>query len=300
MSSANDEITGEVSSGEPIAPEVVDPISQFLSTTEGEYPLVRTGEGLMRLREARGLDLAAVSAETKIRRDYLEAIETMNVKLVPFTYMKMYLGAYARHLGLDPVEVVRRYEIQCGAISEAAEVEIDTTPRDRMRARVVSLAGVAAAVVFVGAIGAIVATQMFGRDGDDVVVADGEIVPVNGARVAIFDEVDLARVDAEASMQLEIHAVRRGWLEVRGADGTVFRSRTMSEGETFRPRIGAGWTVQARDGGAFEWRVGDVVISALGPDATPVYAISVDEAAALAASTIEPLTAAVSDGSPTR
>ena len=89
-------------------------------------------------------------------------------------------------------------------------------------------------------------------------------------------EIDFAAFRAEASQEFSLQATKSAWIEVRGSDGTVFRSRNMSAGETYFPRMGAGWTITVRDAGAFEWRLGDDVYATVGDDQQALYSLSVD------------------------
>ena len=118
-------------------------------------------------------------------------------------------------------------------------------------------------------------------------------VAVSGARDSLFEDVR-AETRAPVELPLEILAVRQGWLEVRGADGTIFLSRTLAEGETYFPRLNAGWTVSARNGGDFQWRVGDVVIGPVGPDGAQVFSLAVDEQIPIATELLAPPTVAAS------
>lgn len=278
--------------------------ARFLADTEGEYPALRTGPGLARLREGLGLSLSDISAATMIRQDFLRHLEMMTIKEIPTTYIPMYLATYARQLGLEPATVVSRYELQCGALSEAPDIQIDTTPRARLRQQVKWVTAAAAVFVISGVV-LIFAIQLFARRGDELAdaVIDEPVAgapAVNGGRDALIDPAALARIDAQAALPLELVALRRSWIEVRGADGTVFRDRVVAPGERLGVRVGAGWTVSARDGGAFAWHVGDVVIGPLGPDGAPVYAASVDAAAAEAQARVAPLTAAYGTTVPNR
>mgnify|MGYP000144221309 CR=1 FL=1 len=83
---------------------------------------------------------------------------------------------------------------------------------------------------------------------------------------------------AETGEEFGIVANKRAWIEVRGSDGTVFRNREMSPGEVYFPRTGAGWTITVRDGGAFEWQLGDLTAAAVGEPGQALYSISVDGA----------------------
>ncbi|MDQ7819568.1 MAG: DUF4115 domain-containing protein [Armatimonadota bacterium] len=65
------------------------------------------GERLRAAREARGLSLAAASAQTRIRAGYLQALEEEQFDRLPGrAYARGYLRAYARALGLDPDDLL--------------------------------------------------------------------------------------------------------------------------------------------------------------------------------------------------
>ncbi len=279
------------------------PEERFLSDTDGELPIMRVGPGLARLREARGETLDEVSKVTRLRRDWLLAIESMNVKLVPASVLNNYLSAYARHLGLIPDDLIARFEQQCGAISEAEDQTIDTTPKDRLPKEIKWASIAAAALLVVGGLSVFGLRALNPGGGDTsetAKVATSPVIAPSTISAPLFDDAKLAELDATAAPPLEIIALRKGWIEIRGADGTVFRERVMAEGETYRPRIGAGWTVNARDAGAFAWRIDGTEVAVFGADGTPVYAVSVDAAARDARDAAQPMTASVAEGSPSR
>ena len=258
-------------------------------TFDGES--LRMGQVLRRVREARGLELDDITAATRLRRDYLMWIERMEVGELPGGgYLTAILGTYARHLGLPERDVVAAYTRECGAVEDVKECE----PVPKMgkigpeRARWPLMLASASALVALAA-GAIGVSQ-FMRPAPQVADAPA-IVAVNGARDSLFEDTAGSRPVPD-TLPLELVAVRQGWLEVRGADGTIFRSRTMAQGETYFPRLNAGWTVSARDGGAFQWRVGDIVVGPLGPEGAEVFSVSVDEQLARAAEVSAPAMAA--------
>jgi hypothetical protein len=84
------------------------------------------------------------------------------------------------------------------------------------------------------------------------------------------------------SQIVEVVALAPSWLEVRGPDGTIFLSRDMAQGESYKPDVGAGWTLHARDGAAFEIRLNNNVVGALGEPGAPVLGRRVDAIAAAA------------------
>lgn len=68
------------------------------------------GKSLKLLREKLGLDLKAISAETKIPIKTLEWIEEEELEHLPApVYLKGFLRAYARMLNLDPQKLVEGY-----------------------------------------------------------------------------------------------------------------------------------------------------------------------------------------------
>lgn len=68
------------------------------------------GRSLKQLREKLGIDLKAVSAETKINMKTLELIEEEDLDHLPaMVYLKGFLKAYARALNLDPQKLIEGY-----------------------------------------------------------------------------------------------------------------------------------------------------------------------------------------------
>jgi len=89
------------------------PQEPALSFTELSFKSVEEnfrGRILRQIRERMGIDLKAVSAETRISMKILELIEEEAVdKLPPLVYLKGFLRGYAKSLGLDPLKVVEDY-----------------------------------------------------------------------------------------------------------------------------------------------------------------------------------------------
>jgi hypothetical protein len=81
---------------------------------------------------------------------------------------------------------------------------------------------------------------------------------------------------AEARV-VEIRALAPAWLEARGPDGTVFLSRTLQPGDVYRPDPSPGWTLHARDGGAFELYVNGASAGLLGTAGMPVLGRQIDD-----------------------
>lgn len=265
-----------------------------------ETPDLLMGQALRQVREHQGLTLEAIAGELRINKPYLMGIERMETSTIPSGYVTPVLRAYAKRLGLEGDRVVADYTGDCGAVATVTKAAPVAPIESRVKRQIdwrLPAMGVAA-VLGIGLVGGLVVSALGGapREAADVMVAE----PMNGARESLFADVPLPERLETAPLELTLVAVADGWVEIRGADGTLYRSRVMRAGETYAPRIGAGWTVNARNGAAFEWRVGDAVVGPLGPQDTAVYAASVDTVAARAAEVATPALAAAGAGQPSR
>lgn len=92
------------------------------------------GALLRKAREQRGYSLDDIQESTKIRKRYLEAIETGDYKVLPGSfYVRAFVKTYAETVGLDAEEVLRLYqkELPKSATSEIGTVEPRIQPKRR-------------------------------------------------------------------------------------------------------------------------------------------------------------------------
>ena len=69
------------------------------------------GKYLKKERETKKISLREISKSIKVREQFLKAVEEDRYDLLPSpTYVKGFLAAYAKSIGLDPNEVILRYE----------------------------------------------------------------------------------------------------------------------------------------------------------------------------------------------
>jgi hypothetical protein len=97
---------------EPPAPEPCCPVSDEPRKSPLQLGITEeaTGEFLRRARQALGLDLSAISEETKIGCSMLEYIESERLDRLPAPiYLKNFTLQMARCLGLDEEKVARTY-----------------------------------------------------------------------------------------------------------------------------------------------------------------------------------------------
>jgi cytoskeletal protein RodZ len=88
------------------------------------------GHFLKRERESKKISLKELSKKTKVRENLLKAIEEDRLELLPSpVYIKGFLTAYAKSIGLDPYEVLLRYGRSLkGDLSIAPEAKPERGP----------------------------------------------------------------------------------------------------------------------------------------------------------------------------
>lgn len=107
------------------------------------------GRYLRQERELRGVSIERISAETRISKGTLSAIEDDAYERLPGrVYMLGYLRGYSECVGLDPNEVLLRYEESVDEREESGETK--TVPPPRKPSRV--LPTVAVTVLVGGAV----------------------------------------------------------------------------------------------------------------------------------------------------
>ena len=88
-------------------------------------------------RELRNLSLEEVAKFTKIRENFLRAIEEDRYELLPpAVYVKGFLTIYAKYLGLDPYDVVLRYQNYLKSLTIPQPIELrEQIPPPKKRTR---------------------------------------------------------------------------------------------------------------------------------------------------------------------
>jgi cytoskeletal protein RodZ len=113
----------------------------------------KLGEVLRTARESKGVDVARVERDTKIRTRYLSALERGDYRDLPgAVYTKGFLRNYGLYLGLDPEYLIDLYRLETGAISPE---RVRTAPpralaTRRARALVLTPGAIFAAILTVG------------------------------------------------------------------------------------------------------------------------------------------------------
>lgn len=92
----------------------------------------RIGRGLREVRERLGWKLPDVAASLRIRESFLDAIERGDLEALPgFAYQSGFVRSYAQILGLDPDEILRRFQEEGAGIAPKEELRMLSPVPDR-------------------------------------------------------------------------------------------------------------------------------------------------------------------------
>lgn len=84
------------------------------------------GRYLRSEREQRGISIEEISRATKISPGQLKALESDDLSaLPPLTYVKGFVRAYAKHIGIDPNDVITRFENYLAEIGQEDSMSHD-------------------------------------------------------------------------------------------------------------------------------------------------------------------------------
>jgi cytoskeleton protein RodZ len=252
---------------EPIEGEAPTPDLKVSAPEPALDPAWRAGRKLAEARRQLGLSLDQVAERIRVRREFLEALEEMNIKRLPGrAYALAFLRSYARELGMDERAIVDQFQDEAALTREDAQKQMrDPASRpNRERPWMIAAGLLIVAAAFVG-------WRMLDRHAGPEHTADAPPVYQAAAPAPANSTLPTPQ------RVVEIRALAEAWLEARGPDGTVFLSRTLHPGDVYRPDPSPGWTLHARDGGAFELYVNGVSAGMLGNAGMPVLGRSIDE-----------------------
>jgi cytoskeletal protein RodZ len=79
---------------------------------------------LRKERVSRDITLQDISIRTRINIRYLEAIEQGSFDILPQTYVRAFLREYAQTVGIEPAEVLRKYDIMVAGKYSGADASL--------------------------------------------------------------------------------------------------------------------------------------------------------------------------------
>jgi hypothetical protein len=218
--------------------------------------MFQIGGSLHEARIRRGIELAQVATETRIRARYLQALEDERFELIPgAVYAKGFLRAYADYLGLDGQLLVDEYNARF-----RTDEDPPAPPQLDLRSWPVRRYAVPSAVVFLAAAGGLLTWQLsrsapppaHSRAAGPAAAGASATLTPRPVRPATHRP---GRTTKPAAATLAVRATRgRCWLSVRrrSEHGIHLFEGTLEPGESRRftdgplwIRIGAPWNLEA-------------------------------------------------------
>jgi hypothetical protein len=182
------------------------------------------GRSLHEARVRRGLELAQVAAETRIRTRYLRALEEERFERIPGSvYAKGFLRAYADHLGLDSQLFLDEYNARF-----SVEETLPMPSQLQLRPRPLRPYLAAAAILLVAVAGALLAWQLSGssaRNAHSLVTSTAAVRA--SVRATPLPAASVGRRDKPASAALVLRATR-------GPAGCRFTDKAVPAGTSSR------------------------------------------------------------------
>ncbi|MBI1236095.1 MAG: DUF4115 domain-containing protein [Alphaproteobacteria bacterium] len=251
------------------------PVDAVYADSGNAYTRLSAGERLREARSRLGLTLDSAAARTRIRRDYLEALETMDPRGLPAqAYAIGYLRTYARFLELDEAALVEQFKAEADTQTGRATPTAPQQQREIKLPR--GLIGVVVILLLVTLIAWWYSNAISGETVFDDIPPPPDDVLGETAGNAVF-ATDLPRV-ASADIwsglpslnptedeipDIILRASAPVFLEVRDSAGRILFSRELGVDETYRPLSEPGVTVTAEDGGR-------IIVEIEGEDARPL------------------------------
>jgi cytoskeletal protein RodZ len=199
------------------------------------------GQYLKKERELKNITLAEIARKTKVREHLLRAIEEEKFNVLPSAaYARSFLSAYAKSVGLDPRDVLARYESISGAGPLPSPKAM--TPKRAFGGWKLSPAFKRKIGVFGGVAGGLVAIALIAfyflslraphRAGPPQPPLSQKSEPKQEVLPSVSPppQVEKASVEEEKPFSLELKAAERTWVRVQ-ADSQPEREMTLNPGE---------------------------------------------------------------------
>jgi cytoskeleton protein RodZ len=221
------------------------------------------------IRESRGLTVDRIASATRIPVRYIEAIDRDDVRaLPPRPYLRGFVAAYGRELGLDPAETVARYFSQLGPPAPEPVMAVDVPSGEPSYTRAWAIAALLLAVLliipaFTRWRSAVEPPQpaVAGTSGTApaTATASASVAPAAAVPVATQGAVVPGPGELVVSMTFE----RPCWLDA-SADGTRIAYKTMEAGSTQVLKARREIAIRVGDAGAAAWAVNGRALSPMG------------------------------------
>ncbi len=198
------------------------------------------GETLREARESHRIGLAQAEQATRIRRDYLEALERDDFAALPGSaYVKGFLRNYGRFLGLDPEALVARYQALAGGHEKLVSTAPAIQPIRHPRPLTATLLVVIFMVILAGAFGYYLVNQLGRYEANRRALtssspaATASILPAYDPSPSVAPTPTATPAPPRAPVEVEARTDDRVWLQVE-VDGREVLQGTFPAGSTWK------------------------------------------------------------------
>ena len=203
-----------------------------------------TGNRLKKRREELNYTIEEVAASTRLRKEFIVAMENGNYDLFPAeVYLVNFLRKYGEYLGIDTEEMVHEIRaVPTRGQSRLTDVSLSLLKKKHGRSRI--MAKEAVAVLLLAAMAGLWLFLLL-RRGDAVLQARKEKEPVAVESKAPADEKQAAVRIAGEKIRLGVRIITDTWVKIVSDGSTVAEAilpagyeKTFSAGRELRIRIG--------------------------------------------------------------
>jgi cytoskeletal protein RodZ len=183
-------------------------------------------EYLRKQREERRIRLSDIAVQTRISVNFLEAIEAGKFEILPETYIRAFIRDYAKAVGLDPDETMKRFEEYIQSTKVAAE-QTRASSSDKTKQATITLTNVQK--VFAGIIGLVILIGL-----SYLAFSPGKKQPVDIATYESMEEVNQRKFDSAYSVATGASSTKGDSARlVLSANDTVWVNLVIDEGKTY-------------------------------------------------------------------
>lgn len=227
---------------------------------------VHIGQALRARRTELELSIADIAELTKIRPEFLGAIEEFDMEALPsMGYVLGYVRSYAKALGMDSEKVLAAFKTDA-AIPKTLGVEHKKRYLSKRKRKLPR--GIIPALGVVGI--AVMITAWYGVQ-TETLATNLQNTPFDPA-VQIIEP----KQTIEDSL-VTIRATAPSWVQVKDPKGTTLVSRIFITGEMWQGPRQAGYTVSFRDASAIEIFIGETKLPALGAQGEALYDVELGQ-----------------------
>jgi cytoskeletal protein RodZ len=225
------------------------------------------GKYLKRERENRKVSLKEVSKQIKVREPFLRAVEEDRRDLLPpVTYVKGFLSAYAKFLGVDANEVIVRYEAESKG---ERTIQPEALPQKRRLWNPKHVWTIGGVII----VGFIVLYLLLSPSQPPVAPVISKPEPKKAVPQAPPPPVSEKPSGLqEKGISLGIKAVERTWVEIQ-IDGQPVREATFQPGESFSYRAANRIEILVGNAGGLEMTFNEKLLEKTGKSGEVVFVI---------------------------